>query len=78
MVETATTVYLWTPFPQVYGNRRWGRWKNVVVWGEEWQEEADEQQEEAEEEQQPGYINSHWKVDHKGTMVFVKDRKGIY
>ena len=40
MVETATTVYLWTPFPQADGNRRkvWrrGRWKNVVVWGEEW------------------------------------------
>jgi hypothetical protein len=43
-----------------------GRWKNVVE-GEE--QEADEQ---------PGYINSHWKVDHKGTMVLQRDRKSIY
>ena len=66
-----------------------GRWKNVVVgwpvcvWGGEQPEEADERQEEADEwqeeaEEQPGYINSHWKVDHKGTMVLLRDRKGIY
>ena len=41
----------------------------------EWQE-ADDQQKEADE--QPGYINSHWKVDHKGTMVLQRDRKSIY
>ena len=53
------------------------RCKDVVegwpVWGGEEQEveEADEWQEEA-------YQNSYWKVNHKGTMVLVRDRKGIY
>ena len=53
---------------------------DVVEGGEE--QEADEQQEKANEwqeaDEQPGYINSHWKVDHKGTMVLLRDRKSIY
>ena len=40
------------------------------VWGGE-EQEADEWQEEA-------YQNSYWKVNHKGTMVLVRDRKAIY
>ena len=31
-----------------------------------------------EADEQPGYINSHLKVDHKGTMVLQRDRKSIY
>ena len=44
---------------------------------DEWQEESDEQ-EEAEEWQEEAYQNSYWKVNHKGTMILVRDRKGIY
>jgi hypothetical protein len=49
------------------------------VWGgEEQEEEADEWQKEADEWQEEAYQNSYWKVNHKGTMVLVRDRKGIY
>jgi hypothetical protein len=59
------------------------RCKDVVegwpVWGgEEQEEEADEWQKEADEWQEEAYQNSYWKVNHKGTMVLVRDRKGIY
>ena len=40
------------------------------MWGGE-EQEADEWQEEA-------YQNSYWKVNHKGIMVLVRDRKVIY
>ena len=66
-------------------------WKNVVegwsVWGgeeqeveeaDEWWKEAEVQQEEADERQEEAYQNSHWKVNHKGIMVLVRDRKVIY
>jgi hypothetical protein len=71
-------VFPWTPFPPAYGNRRkvrrGGKWKDVIVRGPVWQEQADEQQEEAEEEQL-SYQNSYWKVDDQ---VLPRDRKGIY
>jgi hypothetical protein len=66
-------------------------WKNVVegwsVWGgeeqeveeaDEWWKEAEVQQEEADERQEEAYQNSYWKVNHKGIMVLVRDRKLIY
>ena len=45
---------------------------------DEWRKEAEVQQEEADEWQEEAYQNSYWKVNHKGTMVLVRDRKGIY